>query len=66
MRSSNASGVRTVKYEYICLHEHTSLAERRDGLRRFFYEYNFLRPHQSLQYRTPAEVFLETRKKKGR
>ena len=40
---------RTVKYEYIYLHEHTSLAELRDGLRRFFYEYNFLRPHQALQ-----------------
>lgn len=57
---------RTVKYEYIYLHEHTSLAELRDGLRRFFYEYNFLRPHQALQYRTPAEVFFGTRNKKGR
>ena len=57
---------RTVKYEYIYLHEHASLAELRDGLRRFFYEYNFLRPHQALQYRTPAEVFFATTKKKGR
>jgi putative transposase len=57
---------RTVKYEYIYLHEHASLAELRDGLRRFFYEYNFLRPHQALRYRTPAEVFFATTKKKGR
>ena len=57
---------RTVKYEYIYLHEHTSLAELRDGLRHFFYEYNFLRPHQALQYRTPAEVFFGSRNKKGR
>ena len=57
---------RTVKYEYIYLHEHSSLTELREGLRRYFYEYNFLRPHQALQYGTPAEVFFETRKKKGR
>jgi putative transposase len=56
---------RTVKYEYVYLHEHTSLAELRDGLRRFFYEYNFLRPHQALRYRTPAEIFFGGRKKKG-
>ena len=57
---------RTVKYEYIYLHEYTSLTELRQGLRRFFYEYNFLRPHQALQYRTPAEVFFRTQQKKGR
>ena len=53
---------RTVKYEYIYLHEHASLAALRQGLSRFFYEYNFLRPHQALAYRTPAEVFYGTRK----
>ena len=55
---------RTVKYEYIYLHEHASLGDLRHGLRRFFYEYNFLRPHQALQYRTPAEVFFGIAKKK--
>lgn len=55
---------RTVKYEYIYLHEHASLGDLRVGLRRFFHEYNFLRPHQALQYRTPAEVFYGTPKKK--
>jgi putative transposase len=57
---------RTVKYEYIYLHEHASLGDLRDGLRHFFYEYNFLRPHQALQYRTPAEVFFGTLNKQGR
>jgi putative transposase len=57
---------RTVKYEYIYLHEHASLADLRAGLRHFFYEYNYLRPHQALQYRTPAEVFFASPKKKGR
>jgi putative transposase len=57
---------RTVKYEHIYLHEHTSLTELREGLSRFFHEYNFLRPHQALQYRTPAEVFTTALKKKGR
>lgn len=57
---------RTVKYEYVYLHEHGSLAELREGLRRFFYEYNFLRPHQALKYRTPAEVFFEKAQRRGR
>jgi putative transposase len=56
---------RTVKYEYIYLHEHASMADLRRGLRRFFHDYNFCRPHQALKYRTPAEVFFGTVKLKG-
>lgn len=56
---------RTVKYEYIYLHEHASLADLRRGLSGFFYEYNFRRPHQALRYRTPAEVFFAAAKQKG-
>lgn len=53
---------RTVKYEYIYLHDHDSVAGLRRGLGSFFEHYNFIRPHQSLRYRTPAEVFQSGQK----
>jgi putative transposase len=54
---------RTVKYEYVYLHEYATLSELRMGLANFFQLYNFRRPHQALQYRTPAEVFFQDKQK---
>jgi putative transposase len=49
---------RTVKYEYVYLHDVQTVAEARSGLRAFFDFYNHERFHQSLDYRTPAQVYL--------
>ncbi len=48
---------RTVKYEYIYLHDIQSVREARQGLKAYFEFYNHHRLHQSLAYRTPAEVY---------
>jgi putative transposase len=50
---------RTVKYEYVYLQEIRTVQEARVGLGGFFDRYNHRRLHQSLDYRTPAEVYLE-------
>lgn len=47
---------RTVKYEYLYLYEHETVAAVVQGLNTYFHFYNMERPHQSLQYRTPKEV----------
>ena len=52
---------RSVKYENIYLHGYEDVAELAAGLRRYFAYYNEERPHQSLEYRTPAEVYAESR-----
>jgi len=52
---------RTVKYEYVYLQEIRTVQEARAGLRDFFHFYNHERFHQSLDYRTPAQVYLEGR-----
>jgi len=49
---------RTVKYEYVYLHEMCTVHEARKGLGIFFERYNHRRIHESLGYRTPAEVYL--------
>ena len=49
---------RTVKYEYVYLHDIQSVREARQGLKAYFEFYNHHRLHQSLAYRTPAEVYM--------
>ena len=48
---------RTVKYEYVYLHEHATGVECHTGLAVYLKFYTEERPHQSLNYRTPAEVY---------
>jgi putative transposase len=48
---------RTVKYEYIYLHELASVNEARCGLAQFFKFYNNERFHQALDYKTPAQIY---------
>jgi putative transposase len=48
---------RTVKYEYVYLHELASVNEARCGLAQFFKFYNNERFHQALDYKTPAQVY---------
>lgn len=48
---------RTVKYEYVYLHEIRTVQEAWLGLRNYFYFYNNERFHQSLDYRTPDQVY---------
>lgn len=50
---------RTVKYEDLYLHDDETVADARAGLVRFFPFYNEERVHQSLDYRTPAQVYLQ-------
>ena len=49
---------RTVKYEHIYLHDHTTTASLIDGLTNYWHLYNSERPHQSLGNATPSEVFF--------
>jgi putative transposase len=51
---------RSVKYEHIYTHGHSSIEEVREGLSRYFVHYNTSRPHQSLAYKTPHEVHYQT------
>jgi putative transposase len=53
---------RTVKYENIFLSSYRNLSETREGLGKYFPFYNDKRRHQSLDYKTPAEVYLEKKK----
>jgi putative transposase len=55
---------RTVKYEFVYLQDLQSVQQAWLGLRDFFQFYNHERLHQSLDYRTPAEVYLNNRSKK--
>jgi putative transposase len=48
---------RTVKYDYVYLHDIQTVSDLRVGLGDFFDRYNYKRLHQSLGYRTPAEVY---------
>jgi putative transposase len=48
---------RTVKYEYVYLHELASVNEARCGLTQFFKFYNNERFHQALDYKTPAQIY---------
>ena len=54
---------RSVKYELIYPGDFDSGAELWSALARYFDHYNFRRPHQALDYRTPAELYLNRRPK---
>ena len=49
---------RSVKYEEVYLKEYVSIKEAKDGLKNYFTFYNFERHHQHLDYKKPAEVYL--------
>ncbi|MCX7887848.1 MAG: integrase core domain-containing protein [Verrucomicrobiae bacterium] len=48
---------RSVKYEYLYLHEHADGRQLEQGLGEYLRFYNEARPHQALNYRTPQEVY---------
>ncbi len=50
---------RTVKYEYIYLHDHHDGSDLEQGLTTYFQFYNTERPHQTLGYRTPEQVHFQ-------
>jgi putative transposase len=52
---------RTVKYEYVYINEFASPRELRSGITEFFIKYNTRRLHQSLDYKTPQEVYLNSK-----
>jgi putative transposase len=52
---------RTVKYEDVFPHSYQNLEEAELGLEAYFRFYNNKRKHQSLDYRTPAQVYFDTR-----
>jgi putative transposase len=53
---------RSVKYEEIYLHEHSTVLALEAGLRAWFERYNTWRPHQALGNRTPCQTHQEDRK----
>jgi putative transposase len=50
---------RSLKYEEVYLREYGLVPEAREGIGNWFQFYNHERLHQSLDYRTPAEYYLE-------
>lgn len=52
---------RTVKYEDIYLKGYATMSETYQGLSKYFSFYNNDRLHQSLDYRTPAEIYYDTK-----
>jgi putative transposase len=50
---------RTVKHEYLYLHDHATPRALQTGLENWFPFYNGERIHASLNYRTPMAVYLE-------
>jgi len=54
---------RSVKYEEVYLKSYSSVREARESIAQYLEFYNHQRPHQSLNYRTPAEVYFESRPK---
>jgi putative transposase len=53
---------RSVKYEDIYLKGYEEVKALQAGLKVYFPFYNDERPHQALDYRTPAEVYSQTRR----
>ncbi len=50
---------RTIKYEFIYIHEFNSVRELKVGIEDYIQYYNFKRPHQSLGEKTPYEIYRE-------
>ena len=51
---------RTLKYEYLYLHDYATPRALQAGLAEDFPDYNGERIHASLDYRTPMAVYLAT------
>ncbi len=49
---------RSIKVEWIFLHNITSVLQMNQQVRYYIDYYNFKRPHQSLNYQTPAQMFV--------
>lgn len=56
---------RSLKYEYVYLYSQDNVKDLQAGLKAYFEYYNNERPHQSLGYRTPAEIYRESQKKRA-
>lgn len=54
---------RSVKYEEVYLKEYATVLEAKESIGKYFEFYNYERKHQSLNYKTPAEIYFERRKK---
>lgn len=52
---------RSLKYEEVFLNAYDGGAEARDGIGKYMRFFNLERPHQALAYRTPADVYNESR-----
>lgn len=52
---------RSVKYEEVYPHDYQSFEEAEQSLQNYFYAYNYKRLHESLGYRTPAEIYLQSK-----
>ena len=50
---------RSLKYEEVYLADYANPREARQGITRYMAFYNTERPHQALEYRRPAELYLE-------
>ena len=57
---------RSVKYEEVYLNDYQTVREAKEGISRYLAFYNQERPHQSLDYRTPDEVYCDSRNCKNR
>jgi len=54
---------RTVKYEEVYLNEYETVKDAVSGICNYFHFYNNERPHQALGYKTPCEVYQNSRYK---
>ena len=57
---------RSVKYEEVYLYDYQMVQEAKQGISRYLGFYNQKRVHQSLDYRTPAEVYCDSKNYKNR
>ena len=57
---------RSIKYEEVYLHDYQTVREAKEGISKYLAFYNQERPHQSLDYRTPAEVYYDSKNYKNR
>jgi len=57
---------RSVKYEEVYLHNYRTVGEAKQVINNYLGSYNQERPDQSLDYRTPAEVYYDSKNYKNR
>ena len=53
---------RTLKYEEVYLKDYSDVWEAEDNIRSYFLFYNTERLHSALDYKTPQEVYYESRR----